>query len=85
MSYSSLLAHLDRFTSGGDRSVQWAKEAEALLDSLEQWDGVLDELQEYLSLYRPGGGPHLIDEDVMARYLERVIAVLRPRSNPEEF
>lgn len=38
MDYSPLIAHLKLFALGVDRSVQWAKDAETLLDGLEPWD-----------------------------------------------
>lgn len=80
MNYLPLLAHLERFARGDDRSVQWAKDAEALLDELEPWDHLLDELQGDLSLYRPEGGPHLIDEAAMTALVHRTLQAMKGRS-----
>lgn len=65
MKFAALISHLERFRSGLDRSVQWAKDAETLLDNIEEWDEIIDDLQDSLSVYRPGGGSHLIDEKEM--------------------
>lgn len=64
MTMKHLIEHLDKFVKGSDISVQWAKDAETLLDEVEDAEGfnefedILDDLQEKLSLYRPGGGDH---------------------------
>lgn len=65
MKFATLISHLEKFSSGLDRSLQWAKDAETLLDDIEEWDEIIDDLQDSLSVYRPGGGPHLIDEEEM--------------------
>jgi hypothetical protein len=80
MNYSPLISHLERFARGDDRSVQWAKDAESLLDELEPWDQLLDEFQDDLSLYRPEGGPHLIDEAAMTALVQRTLETLKGRS-----
>ncbi len=37
---------------------------------------IFDELREKLSLYRPGGGEHLIDEFEMKLFCVRVVSAL---------
>jgi hypothetical protein len=74
-----LISHLERFASGADRSVQWAKDAESLLDEIEEWDDVEDEFQDSLALYRPGGGAHLIGETEMEELVRRVLAHLKSK------
>ena len=76
MKFAALVSHLEKFASGTDRSVQWAKDAETLLDDIEEWDELIDELQDALSLYRPGGGPHLIDESEMHAFVGKVLVRL---------
>ncbi len=82
MTIDNLIEHLDRFVSGSNISVQWAKDTETLLDEIEENEGfgkfenLFDELQEKLSLYRPGGGEHLIDEFEMKLFCVRVISAL---------
>lgn len=82
MTINNLIEHLDRFVSGSNISVQWAKDAETLLDEIEENEGfdkfenLFDELQEKLSLYRPGGGEHLIDEFEMKLFCVRVVSAL---------
>lgn len=82
MTIDNLIEHLDRFVSGSNISVQWAKDAETLLDEIEENEGfgkfenLFDELQEKLSLYRPGSGEHLIDEFEMKLFCIRVVSAL---------
>ncbi|WP_405121623.1 hypothetical protein AB6N16_00855 [Pseudomonas marginalis] len=82
MTINNLIEHLDRFVSGSNISVQWAKDAETLLDEIEENEGfgkfenLFDELQEKLSLYRPGSGEHLIDEFEMKLFCIRVVSAL---------
>jgi hypothetical protein len=76
MKFTSLISHLRQFESGLDRSIQWAKNAETLLDDIPGWDDTIDELQDALSVYRPGGGPHLIDEERMAEIVSQTLARL---------
>lgn len=82
MTIDNLIEHLDRFVSGSNISVQWAKDTETLLDEIKENEGfgkfenLFDELQEKLSLYRPGGGEHLIDEFEMKRFCVRVVSAL---------
>lgn len=82
MTINNLIEHLDRFVSGSNISVQGAKDAETLLDEIEENEGfgkfenLFDELQEKLSLYRPGGGEHLIDEFEMKLFCVRVVSTL---------
>ena len=75
-----LIQHLETFVEGKDVSVEWAKEAEAILDEFVELDDVLDELQEHLSLYRPEGGPHLCDRNQMDQFCRRIIPMLKKRS-----
>ena len=79
MRYVPLILHLERFLRGEDRSVAWAKAAETLLDDLEPRDALLDELQDGLSLYRPGGGERLIDEKAMERLTRNTLTTLESR------
>jgi hypothetical protein len=79
MTVESLVAHLQRFIDGENISIQWAKDAETLLDQLED-DGVdaalapiLEYLQDNLAIFSPGGGDHLIDEHEMRRVCQRAI------------
>lgn len=82
MTINDLIEHLNRFVSGSNISVQWAKDAETLLAEIEENEGFgefesfFDELQEKLSLYRPGGGEHLIDEFEMRLFCVRVVSAL---------
>ena len=77
-----LIRHLERFVSGEDVSVQWAKDTETILDELGDIDDALDELQEYLSLYRPEGGPHLYNRNQMGEFCRRIIPTLKKRLAP---
>lgn len=82
MRINRLLDHLDQFIKGYDNSVQWAKDAETILDEMEdeegldELEGIFDDLQDMLSLYRPGGGDHLVDEIEMNMFCKKVISVL---------
>lgn len=79
---NDLISHLKRFINGSDVSVQWAKDAETLLDEIEETDGfhelkdIFDDLQDKLSLYRPGGGDHLIDEFEMKSSCMKVVSAI---------
>ncbi|GAB6098005.1 hypothetical protein JCM14469_42590 [Desulfatiferula olefinivorans] len=77
MIIESLINHLEIFIMKRNVSVQWAKDAESLLDEFDVLDEVLDELQEYLSLYRPEGGPHLYDEKDMDSMCKRAVTHLK--------
>lgn len=79
MRYLPLILHLERFLRGEDRSLEWGKAAEALLDDIEPRDALLDELHDALSLYRPGGGLHLIDEKAMESEARHVVTTLEAR------
>jgi hypothetical protein len=85
MTINDLIEHLNIFVSGSNISVQWAKDAETLLDEIEgnegfgEFESFFDELQEKLSLYRPGGGEHLIDEFEMKLFCVRVVSALLDR------
>ncbi len=74
-----LVQHLERFTRGEDVSVQWAKDAESILDQWDELDEVLDELQDYLSLYGPEGGPYLYNKDEMDQFCHRILPILKKR------
>ena len=86
MTIKYLIEHLGKFVNGSDISVQWAKDAETLLDKIEEMEGfneledILDDLQENLSLYRPGGGDHLIDEFEMKSFCMRAISIISNRN-----
>ncbi len=71
---SKLISHLKKFVDGDDRSVDWGKRAESLIDDLDDlddfddFDDLLDSFHDDLAFYRPGGGDHLLDEiDMIAR------------------
>ncbi len=68
-----LIAHLEKFLLGQDRSVQWAKDAESILDGFPDLDESLDEFEGALSLYRPEGGPHLVAEKEMETIVKCVL------------
>lgn len=82
MILKKLVAHLEKFVRGEDISVQWAKDAESLLDDIDEsgeideLESALDSLQEYLSLYRPEGGEHLCNENDMRSFCIRLIPLL---------
>lgn len=78
---TELVEHLEKFTGGKDVSVQWAKDAESILDQLGDSDEVLDELQDFLAFYRPEGGPHLYNKDQMDQFCRRIIPLLRRKAN----
>lgn len=77
MIIETLINHLEIFIMKKNVSVQWAKDAESLLDKFDELDVVLDELQEYLSLYRPEGGPHLYNEKDMDDMCKRAVDHLK--------
>ena len=77
MSCERLIRHLEKFVMKEDVSVQWAKDAESLLDEFDTLDNEMDELQNYLSLYRPEGGPYLYDEEAMTTMCKRAIEHLK--------
>ncbi len=60
-----LIGHIKRFTEGVDRSVNWGKAAESMLDELDYIDKYLEDFHDQLAFYRPEGGDHLIDERAM--------------------
>lgn len=74
-----LVERLESFVLGIDESVQWAKDTESLLDQLEEDDEVIDELQSYLSLYRPEGGDCLYNKKQMGQFCTQIIPILRRR------
>jgi hypothetical protein len=76
MNLTALILQLRRFESGLERSVQWAKDTETLLDDISEWNETIDELRDSLSVYRPGGGPHLIDDKKMATIVSQTLARL---------
>jgi hypothetical protein len=75
----ALVRHLEKFISGEDVSVQWAKDAETLLDQVGILDEQLDELQDWLSLYRPEGGGYLYGRDAMDGMCRRIISHLKDK------
>ena len=75
-----LIHHLEKFVRGEDVSVQWANNAEAILDEFGELDGVLEELQDYLPFYRPEGGPHLYDRQAMDRLCRHILPLLKERA-----
>lgn len=85
MSINKLQEHVNKFVSGNDISIQWAKDAETLLDQLEQEnileEGILDDFQDNLSIYRPGGGAHLIDELEMKKKCIKFIEAIEKKFN----
>ncbi len=83
MKILKLIEHLKKFVNDDDISIQWAKDAESILDEIED-EGVddnlidvLDTLQDRLSIYCPGGGDYLIDERDMKLCCKRIITVLQ--------
>ncbi len=57
---------------------------EELVQHLERFtrgelDEVLDELQDYLSLYGPEGGPYLYNKDEMDQFCHRILPILKKR------
>jgi hypothetical protein len=70
---NGLIAHLKRFVDGCDRSVDWAKMAESLIDELGDIDELLERFQDDLAFYRPGGGDHLLDESAIKTRCETLI------------
>jgi len=80
-----LIDHLQKFTYGGDTSIQWAKDAESLLDDLtdegvsHDLEDLLDHLQDKLCIYSPSGGDHLIDERMMKSYCQKIIPILQSK------
>ena len=77
MKYTALISHLEKFTSGTDRSLEWAQDAEALMEEFEECEQMLDELQDALSFYSPGGGGQLVDEAAMLAMVEKVLPSLK--------
>lgn len=79
--YTPLEKHLRAFVDGSDRSLRWVSRAESLIDTVEPLTEVLESLQDALAFYRPGGGPHLIDEAEMLVAVRRVLAELEGASS----
>lgn len=85
MTLHLLIEHLQKFVAGDDISIQWAKDAESLLDEVEDegssddLEELLDNLQDKLSIYSPGGGDHLIDENEMKSYCQRIVPLLQSK------
>lgn len=71
--FDKLILHLERFVNGRDRSVEWAKTAESLIDDLGGIGGLLENFQDDLAFYRPGGGDHLLDEIAMKTRCETIL------------
>jgi hypothetical protein len=77
MTVESLVRHLRKFVNGENMSINWAKDAETLLDELEDEgvsanvEAILDRLQDNLAIYSPGGGDHLIGENEMKEACRR--------------
>jgi hypothetical protein len=68
-----LIAHLKRFVDGHDRSVDWGKTAESLIDKLGEIDELLENFHDDLAFYRPGGGIHLLDEIAIKTRCEKIL------------
>ena len=81
---ANLIEHLERFKRKESISLQWAKDAESILDLLEEPKEVLEELQHYLASYRPEGGPHLYNEEQMRVFLSGIIPILRNRMDQSQ-
>ncbi len=85
MKIVKLIEHLQKFVNGDDTSIQWAKNAESLLDELEDegfsddFESLFDNLQDKLCIYSPSGGDHLIDENDMRSYCQRTISLLQSK------
>ena len=77
---TKLIGRLEMFTNGDNVSVQWAKDTESLLDQFDGSDEVLEELQDYLSLYRPEGGDNLYNRQQMDHFCRRIIPILKGRT-----
>ena len=63
-----LIALFENFLHKGDWSVSSARELEGRLDEFSEVDGVED-LQNILASYRPGGGEFLFDKDRLEKEL----------------
>jgi hypothetical protein len=60
-----VVALLQRFVSGEDRSKQFAGELEGELDATFPDDARFEDLVLALASYQPGGGDHLYDEGLI--------------------
>ena len=68
-----LIAHLKRFVDGHDRSADWGKTAESLIDELGEVDELLENFLYDLAFYSPGGGVHLLDEIAIKTWCETIL------------
>jgi hypothetical protein len=72
-----LISHLKKFVDGYDRSVDWAKVAESLIDEIGDIEESLEDFRHDLAFYRLGGGDHLLDEIAMQTRCEAGLACCR--------
>lgn len=71
-----LIHILETYLSEQNWSIASAGELEGTLDEYSEIDGVQD-LQDTLASYRPGGGDYLYDKDQLERNIISLIKVLR--------
>jgi hypothetical protein len=62
----TLVDMMEMFVSGGDRSLAFAQQMEALTVGPLRSDRRLEDFQAALAAYRPGGGDFLLDEEALS-------------------
>ena len=62
----TLVAMMEEFVSGGDRSLAFANQMEALVIGPLSADHRLEDFKVALGMYRPGGGDYLLDEEALS-------------------
>jgi hypothetical protein len=62
----TLVDMMEKFVLGGDRSLAYANQMEALTVGPLRGDRRLEDFQGALAAYRPGGGDFLLDEEALS-------------------
>jgi hypothetical protein len=63
---NTLVDMTEKFVSGGDRSLPFVHQMEALIVGPLSADRRLEDFEAALAAYRPGGGDFLLDEEALS-------------------
>ena len=69
--HKELIALIEKFTNGDDRSMALANELELAIDHAFPDDEVMQETVLMLASYRPEGGEYLYSEEAMQNQLQK--------------
>lgn len=82
ISRAELCDLMDRFVRGDDRSLDIAGRIEVGLDEHFGELEPFGDLSLALASYRPGGGPHLYDEEAIVPMMRAVVDAMKCQSEP---